>query len=326
VPASRPSFSPFPFARLRRASRHEAAIESAIARWIAARPLAVGSKRRALAGAAVAIRVVGACAPRHRDPHAVLAEVRVGGLAIPLAAPALAVRGLAQRVLGGPADLAAPRPATTAEEAIWALAIAAAIDDLGIAAEVWPFAEPLPSSAPDDAIGIELAVTLGDSPISVVAACPRAIEVRAAPARPWPAWTFDVPIVVARAAVPVTAIGTLAVGDAITVERVLELVIGPGHVGLRAAPGAVEATAATGYVPAEMALPDEVHLELTVQLGTTRLTVRQLAELAIGSIVPLGRPLAGPFDVRAAGRTIGQGELVDLDGELGVRIVSLAQE
>jgi type III secretion protein Q len=56
------------------------------------------------------------------------------------------------------------------------------------------------------------------------------------------------------------------------------------------------------------------------------MSLRALAELAVGQIVSLGRPLAGPFEVRAGGRLVGQGELVDIDGELGVRIVSLAQE
>ena len=43
----------------------------------------------------------------------------------------------------------------------------------------------------------------------------------------------------------------------------------------------------------------------------------------IGQIIGLGRPLAGPFELRAAGRAVGRGELVDVDGELAVRIVSL---
>jgi type III secretion protein Q len=88
----------------------------------------------------------------------------------------------------------------------------------------------------------------------------------------------------------------------------------------------VEATVTTGYVRHEMALPDDAHLELTVQLGTTSLSLRQLAELAVGQIVPLGRPLAGPYEIHAAGRLVGQGELVDIDGELGVRIVALTNE
>ena len=53
------------------------------------------------------------------------------------------------------------------------------------------------------------------------------------------------------------------------------------------------------------------------------LSLRQVFELAVGQIVPLGRPLAGPFELRAAGRVVGRGELVDVDGELAVRIVSL---
>jgi flagellar motor switch/type III secretory pathway protein FliN len=87
----------------------------------------------------------------------------------------------------------------------------------------------------------------------------------------------------------------------------------------------VEARVATEYVPRDMALPDDAMLEVTVQLGTARLSLRQLGELAIGQIVALGRPLAGPYDIHAAGRVVGQGELVDIDGELGVRIVSIAE-
>jgi len=75
-----------------------------------------------------------------------------------------------------------------------------------------------------------------------------------------------------------------------------------------------------------MALPDDAHLELTVQLGTTQLSLRQLAELVPGAIIPLGRPLAGPYEVHAGGRLVGRGELVDVDGELGVRIVSLQEQ
>jgi type III secretion protein Q len=73
-------------------------------------------------------------------------------------------------------------------------------------------------------------------------------------------------------------------------------------------------------------LPDDAHLELTVQLGTTHLSLRQIANLAVGQIISLGRPLAGPYDIRVGNRLLGQGELVDVDGELGVRIVSLIEE
>jgi flagellar motor switch/type III secretory pathway protein FliN len=506
VPASVPNFSPFPFERLRRITRADAALESHLARWLAATPTAF-PKLTALAGP-ITIALSGGT-PSSIDPHASLAEVRLGGESIHVAASSLAVRTLAQQQLGGPDELPAPRPLTTAEHAIWCLVLAAALADLKVDAKVWPAfdkampvvdvplheaatvvgharagrpaidlsrpadarpaadaaraaaeeaarpaarpaaadaARPVAADArpaidlaraadvarpeavdtarsaaadaarpvavdsgrpaidlarptaarpavdaarpaaegarpavdaarpaaegarhiaPDAARAaaidphaptriapvanrvanraaqrgassasntpgawrtVELAVTLGNVAMTVVAFVPRSLELRTPPLRGWPAWTFDIPIVVGRSAVGRAAIAQLAVRDIITVERTLELQIGDGRIGLTATPRAVEATVSTGYLPRDMTLPDDAHLELTVQLGTTRMSLRALSELAVGQIVSLGRPLAGPFEVRAAGRLVGQGELVDVDGELGVRIVSLAQE
>lgn len=360
-----PNFSPYRFeGRLRHLSHADAALESVVARWLAAQPTSF-PKLAALAGP-VAIALTGGTPSL--DPHASLAEVRLGGESILVAASSMAVRTLAQQHLGGPDELPAPRPLTTAEHAIWCLVLAAALADLKIDARVWPaFDKALPaiatpSSEEETIVGharaarrdashrtarpsvdphaatriapdvsspwrpIELAVSLGDIAMTVVAYVPRSLELRAPPPRAWPTWTFDIPIVVGRSAVERGALARLAVRDIITVERTLELEIGDGRIGLLAAPRAVEAKVATGYVRRDMALPDDAHLELTVQLGTTRMSLRALSELAVGQIVSLGRPLAGPFEVRAAGRLVGQGELVEIDGELGVRMVSLAQE
>jgi flagellar motor switch/type III secretory pathway protein FliN len=552
-----PNFSPYPFERLRRITRADAALESHLARWLATTPTTF-PKLTALAGP-ISIALTGGT-PSSIDPHASLAEVRFGGLSILFAASSQAIRTLAQQHLGGPDELPAPRPLTTAEHAIWCLVLAAALADMKVDAKVWPafdmaipvvdapiheaatvvgharagrpdadavrpaidlsrpadarptadaarhaadavrpaidlarpvadaaspadadalrpavdFSRPAadaarsagdaarpaadgarpagasrpvavdaarpaidvarpvdaarpigdvarpiatdamqpaadalrpavdvarpsadavrpaidlarPSAdavrpaidlarpaaegarhiAPDAARAaaidphaptriapvanrvanrvahrgassasntpgawraVELAVVLGGVSMTVVAFVPRSLELRTPPSRGWPAWTFDIPIVVGRSAIERAAISQLGVGDIITVERTLELQIGDGRIGLTAAPRAVEATVSTGYLPRDMTLPDDAHLELTVQLGTTRMSLRALSELAVGQIVSLGRPLAGPFEVRAAGRLVGQGELVDVDGELGVRIVSLAQE
>ena len=331
-----PNFSPFPFDRLRRVTRREAALTTLLARWIAARPL--GARCAKLAGGPVTIELRGmddsgrsldpgrAGMPTPRpsiDPHAAIAEVRFGGAAFVLIGSSGPVRVLAQRLLGGPPELAAPRPLTAAEHAIWALALATAIEDAGLAAEVWPLAD-LDLGLARDARRIELAVDLAGTPCSVVALCPRDFELRVPPSRT-PPWALDVPIVLASCAVPRDSLSRLEVRDVIILERDLVLWLGDGTIGLAATTGAVEAKVTTGYVARDMALPDEAHVELVVQLGTTRLTLRQLGELAPGAIVALGRPLAGPYEVRAAGRLIGQGELVDVDGEVGVRIVSLQE-
>ena len=97
-------------------------------------------------------------------------------------------------------------------------------------------------------------------------------------------------------------------------------------VGASSAASDVVAEVVSGYVPRAMSLPDDAHVELTVGLGTTRMSLRQVYELSIGQVVTLGRPLGGPFDVRAAGKLVGKGELVDVDGELAVRIVSLGDQ
>ena len=320
MPIAGPNFSPYPFEALRTVSRRDAALESLLAQWLTGRPL--GERMAQLAGGPVRARLVGLAAGE-LDPYAAHAEVRIGGIAVTLVAASGAIRALAQNLLGGPEELDAPRELTAAEQAIWALVVAAAIADTGLAAEVWPLIHV--ARAPrEGALAIELALDLAGSPLTVVALCPPELAVKPPPARSLPRWTFDVPIAVARCALTRRDVAALAVGDVVVVERALALAIGDGQIGLAAAPTAIEATITTGYVRRPML--DDAHVEVTVQLGTTRMSLRQLADLAVGQIVQLNRPLAGPFEVRAQGRLIAQGELIDVDGELGVRIVSIVQE
>ena len=179
----------------------------------------------------------------------------------------------------------------------------------------------------DGAVEVGFEVSAGATVTTVVVVAPREIFARARVRLG--AWTdtthVELVVAVARCALARAAIAGLAVGDVVTVERAQapELVFADGVVGLRAIPGAVVATVATEYLPRDMSLPDDAHLELTVALGTTRLSVRKLAELAVGQVVPLGRPVSAPYELRAGGRVLGLGELVDVDGELAVRIVKL---
>ena len=323
-----PKFSAYPFDRVPRVTRDQAARESIVARWIAAR--GAGCRLATLLAARV-LRATIVEPSASFAPHAAVAIVRVGGASFEVRGRSLAVQRIARRLLGGAEELGAPRPLSLVEESLWSLVVATALEDIGVPGQVWPRSGASHARA---GATVELAVTLDDLVLGVQVLAPDDLALRAPPPRPLPRWAdtvlVDVPIVLGRCAIERAALGRLALRNLVTLDRPVgqaaaELEILGGVVGARAASGAVVAEVATGYVPRDMTLPDDAHVELTVALGTTQLSLRQVLELAVGQVVPLGRPLAGPFEVRAAGQVVGRGELVNVDGELAVRIVSLDQ-
>lgn len=71
------------------------------------------------------------------------------------------------------------------------------------------------------------------------------------------------------------------------------------------------------------ALLGELPVEAVCELGRVTMTGRELLELRPGAVIPVGRPLAGPVDVTVGGRVVARGELVDVEGEIGVRVTQL---
>jgi flagellar motor switch/type III secretory pathway protein FliN len=315
----------FPFDRLPRVGVGG----NAIARWLAV--CSTGRRVEQLVGGRASVRVVDGALG---DPFAARCELRVRGQTIGVGGASGFVRAFAQTLLGGPDELGAPRPLTEAEQAMWTLLVAAAVEDLGIDGEVWPVrgsptARAIDAEAPGRAITLE--ARLAGAVCTIELTVPRSLEL-AAPSGHG-RWTdrvmLDLPIVVGRCELVRADVARLAVRSVITLDRALaaaELVVLGGAVGLATGSDPLVARVATEYGPRAMALPDDARVELTVGLGTTRMSLRNVTGLAIGEVVPLGRPLAGPFEIRVEGTLIGQGELVDVDGELGVRIVSLVQE
>lgn len=64
----------------------------------------------------------------------------------------------------------------------------------------------------------------------------------------------------------------------------------------------------------------ELQVLVTCEIGRVTMTGREVLELRPGAILPVGRPLAGPVDLCVGGKRIARGELVDVEGEIGVRI------
>lgn len=67
----------------------------------------------------------------------------------------------------------------------------------------------------------------------------------------------------------------------------------------------------------------ELPVELICELGRVTMSGRELLELRPGAVIPVGRPLAGPVDLTVGGRIVARGELVDVEGEIGVRIIQM---
>lgn len=62
-----------------------------------------------------------------------------------------------------------------------------------------------------------------------------------------------------------------------------------------------------------------------VEMGAVSLSAREWAELGPGDVIETGRRIAEPVVLRVAGKEVARGELVNLEGELGVRIRELVK-
>lgn len=67
-----------------------------------------------------------------------------------------------------------------------------------------------------------------------------------------------------------------------------------------------------------------VEMSVTVELGRTRMLVRELLGLRVGSVVELDRQVGANVDILVNGTLLAKGEVVVVDDELGVRITDIA--
>ncbi len=67
----------------------------------------------------------------------------------------------------------------------------------------------------------------------------------------------------------------------------------------------------------------DVNLELTVELGRTRMNIGEIMDLGQGSVVELDKMAGEPVDIRVNGVLLASGEVIVLDDVFGVRITRL---
>jgi flagellar motor switch protein FliN/FliY len=67
----------------------------------------------------------------------------------------------------------------------------------------------------------------------------------------------------------------------------------------------------------------DVPLQITVELGQAKRTIRELLELGQGSILHLTRHAGEPVDVLVNGQHIARGEVVVIDENFGIRVTEV---
>lgn len=71
-------------------------------------------------------------------------------------------------------------------------------------------------------------------------------------------------------------------------------------------------------------LMNDIPLQIAVELGRVSTTAEEVVALKIGHVFDLNRVAGEPLDLSVNGKVVARGELVEIDGNLGIRILSLA--
>ena len=86
----------------------------------------------------------------------------------------------------------------------------------------------------------------------------------------------------------------------------------------------LQATPVAPPAAAELERLNDVSVEVSVEIGRTRMTLGDALALGPGSVIGLHRLAGEPVDLLVNGRVIARGEVVVLDEEFGLRVTDVA--
>ena len=78
-----------------------------------------------------------------------------------------------------------------------------------------------------------------------------------------------------------------------------------------------------GPIAGKLARISNVEMALTVEIGRTRITIKNLLQLSQGSVVELDGLAGQPLDVLINGYLIAQGEVVVVNDKYGIRLTDI---
>jgi len=67
----------------------------------------------------------------------------------------------------------------------------------------------------------------------------------------------------------------------------------------------------------------DIPIEATVELGKTKITLKDVLDLAEGSIIELDKISGEPLDIKVGGQIVARGEVVAVDDYYGIRITKV---
>ncbi len=92
-----------------------------------------------------------------------------------------------------------------------------------------------------------------------------------------------------------------------------------------AAPSADPGAATTNLGEKALGMTADIPIQLVAVLGKKSFTLQDLLQLELGQILDLGQPVSTMVDLVANGKLVAKGELVDIDGQLGVKIIRMVK-
>ena len=67
----------------------------------------------------------------------------------------------------------------------------------------------------------------------------------------------------------------------------------------------------------------DIPIEVTVELGRTHMSLKDILDLRDGSIIELNRLAGEPLDLKVNGQLVAQGEVIAVDDYYGLRITNV---
>jgi flagellar motor switch protein FliN/FliY len=77
----------------------------------------------------------------------------------------------------------------------------------------------------------------------------------------------------------------------------------------------------TGETSLDLVL--DIPLQITIELGRTRMTIQELLKLGQGSIIELNKVAGEPMEVFVSEKLVARGEVVRINEKLGIRLIDI---